>query len=306
MQKIIGLAALGLVYAAEDDRRLVVVNGCNSGPIWLAHTVASAVGPDPRDVKIAPGARASFQTGVGSGGLSATRYWAKMGCDSSGNKCSIGDSGGPGEGCVIRIPGKADNYSNCAPPIDTKFEATFVPPDQPTMDTVDMSLVDGYSLPFKLEVAGGNCTRHHTDTGPAEPFSEMDCSGLSLSRCPTGETINGNTVSLQATDPKTGKVAGCYSPCLRLTDDKWQKDAPVAPDSPQASPFCCAGVDGSPAACQAGPILKTEYVKSVHDSCVGAYGYAFDDKTSTIVCTTSTQYTLTFYCPTADTEVVVV
>merc|ERR1712216_738213 len=164
----------------------------------------------------------------------------------------------------------------------------------------------GYSLPFKLEVTGGNCTRHHTATGPALPFSELDCSGLSLGQCPTGEVVDGSALNLQATNPKTGKVAGCYSPCLRLTDDKWQKSPAVAPDSPQAAPFCCAGVDGSPAACQAGPILETKYVTSVHGSCPGAYGYAYDDKTSTVVCTTTTQYTLTFYCPTEEAEVVLV
>merc|ERR1719345_510381 len=107
-----------------------------------------------------------------------------MGCDASGNHCAIGDSGGPGEGCVIRITGKGDNYTQCAPPTDSKFEATFAPPNAPTRDTVDMSLVDGYSLPFKLEVAGGNCTRAQ------QPFQEMDCSGLSLKQCPTAEILN--------------------------------------------------------------------------------------------------------------------
>lgn len=306
MQKVVGLAALALAYAKDVDRRLLVVNGCQSGPIWLAHIIAGAVGPDPQDVKIAPGANFSFHTGLGSGGLSATRFWPKMGCDLTGNNCSIGDSGGPGESCVIRKPGKPDDYSKCAPPVDSKFEATFAPPDAPTKDTVDMSLVDGYSLPFKLEVMGGNCTRHHTASGPGVPFYKMDCSTLSWKSCPKVETLNGATVNLQATNPKTGKVAGCYSPCMRLTDDKWQKGPAVAPNSPQASPFCCQGVDGSPAACQAGPILQTKYVKSVHELCPAAYGYAYDDKTATIVCTTSTQYVLTFYCPVDEAQIVLV
>jgi hypothetical protein len=31
--------------------------------------------------------------------------------------------------------------------------------------------------------------------------------------------------------------------------------------------------------------------------CPAAYGYAYDDKTSTIACATTTRYTVTFLCP---------
>ena len=34
----------------------------------------------------------------------------------------------------------------------------------------------------------------------------------------------------------------------------------------------------------------------VKESCPAAYGYAYDDKTATITCTTSTEYKITFYC----------
>jgi hypothetical protein len=269
-----------------------VVNGCSSDSLWIAHIANGQIGPDPQDVKISPGGNARFHTSAGGVGLSATRFWPKMGCDQSGNNCSTGNSGGPGEGCVIRIPGQPDDYSHCAPPFDTKFEATFASPGGSTKDTVDMSLVDGFTLPFKLEVTGGSCTRHQ------QSFQKMDCSGLSLNRCPAAEKLNGKTVDLHGINPKTGKVTGCLSPCMKLTDDKWNKE-PVAPDSAQAGPYCCQGADGSPGACQAGPILQTQYLKAVKDLCPDAYGYAYDDKTATIVCTTSTEYTVTFYCPTA-------
>lgn len=153
-----------------------------------------------------------------------------------------------------------------------------------------MSLVDGYTLPFKLETTGGNCSRMQ------EPFEEMDCSGLSLTECPVSETLAGKTVSLHAVNPKTGKVAGCFSPCMKLTDNKYSSN-PVAPDSKTAGPYCCAGAFGAPQSCQAGPILKTEYLAAVRKSCPGAYGYAYDDKIATIACQVSTEYKLTFYCP---------
>lgn len=261
--------------------------------MWIAHMSINKVGPDPQDNKINPGGRMTFHTAEGGAGLVATRFWPKMGCDDTGNNCEIGASGGPGEGCVIRNPGMDDNYTQCNPPFDTKFEATFAPPDAPTRDTLDMSLVDGYSLPFKLETSGGSCMT----PGNQQSFDTMDCSGLSLSDCPTAERLNGRSVDLRAFHPKTGKIAGCYAPCQRLIDDKWNKAGSFAPDSAEAGPFCCAGAWGSPGACGAGPILQSEYMKYKNAHCPLAYGYPYDDRVATIICDTTTKYTVTFYCP---------
>ena len=217
-----------------------------------------------------------------------------MGCDTSGSNCSIGSSGGPGEGCVVRVPGHSDDYSHCAPPFDTKFEATFAAQGSTVRDVVDMSLVDGYTLPFKLEVSEGSCTRH------GQAFNGMDCSGLSMDRCPTKETLDNKIVNLNGINPKTGKRGGCYSPCMKLTDDKWNPPGTsVAPDSAAAGQYCCAGAWGSPSACNGGAILGTDYLTAVKDMCPAAYGYAYDDKVATIACTTTTRYTVTFYCMSA-------
>jgi len=277
--------------AAAGEERLTIANGCQTSPLWIAHLSADQVGPDPQDVKISAGESARFHTSHGSGGLSATRFWPKMGCDEAGNNCSIGDSGGPSEGCVIRKP-QGDDYSKCAPPFDTKFEATFAAPGSSGNDVVDMSLVDGYTLPFRLETSSGRCTRDQ------QSFVSMDCSGLSFEKCPTSESLNGKSMTLRGISPKTGKQAGCFSPCMRLTDDKWNISIPVAPDSTTAGPYCCAGDSGSPQACRSGPIQQTQYLKAVRDSCPMAYGYAFDDVVATIACQTSTEYKLTFFCPT--------
>ncbi len=284
----------------SSDTRLTVINGCqHNGPLWVAHIDAGGLGPDPQDVKLLPGASARFHTGAkGGGGLTATRFWPKMGCDATGSNCTVGSSGGPGEGCVVRVPGSPDDYSHCAPPVDTKFEATFAAwqgGSSAQKDVLDMSLVDGYSLPFKLEVSGGSCLRN------GNAFTEMDCSGLSLDVCPSAEVLNNKTVSLNAIDPKTGKHGGCYSPCMKLTDDKWNSNGTsVAPDSAAAGQYCCAGSWGTPQACKTGAILGTKYLKAVKDLCPAAYGYAYDDKTATIACTTTTEYVYVwireFYC----------
>jgi len=287
------LASLLTTALSDSNTRLTITNACKS-PLWIAHLVAGQVGPDPQDAKINPGQSAQFHTSVGGGGLSATRFWPKLGCDANGGNCTIGSSGGASEPCVVRVPGKPDDYSQCAPPFDSKFEATFASPGSAAKDVVDMSLVDGYSLPFKLEVSGGSCIRAQKD------FTELDCSGLSLAACPKAEMLDGKTVSLQATNPKSGALSGCFSPCMKLTDDKWNSN-PVSPDSATAGPYCCAGAWASPGACNgAGSILKTKYVTNVRQFCSGAYGYAYDDKIATIACSTSTQYKVTFYCPIID------
>lgn len=284
--------------ALSGERRLKIVNGCSNQVMWIAHMAANRVGPDPQDVKLRPGASYDFLTTEGSGGLAAVRYWPKLGCDAEGGNCTIGDSGGPGESCVIRAPGKPDDYSHCAPPTDTKIEATFAAPSSSGRDFIDMSLVDGYSLSFKLSVQG-SCTWKQSN------FTSMDCSGLSLQECPSGEMLDGQSRTLKAVNPKTGEVAGCYSPCMRLVDDKWSK--PVgSPDSPNVAPYCCAGAYASPQACTPGPVAHTKYLASVHTSCPQAYGYPFDDQRGTITCSSTTQYTLTYLCPaTAEQEVLV-
>lgn len=282
-------------YPAVESKRLTVVNGCSSGSMWIAHIAGGGVGPDEQDLKISPGQQAKFTTSTngGLGGLSATRYWPKMGCDETGNHCSIGDSGGPAEGCVIRIPGKDDNYTQCAPPVDTKFEATFAAPGWGQHDVLDMSLVDGYTLPFKLEVTdsfGAGCTRD------LKPFESMDCSELSLSNCPTTEVVGSNTFDLRAVNPKTGELAGCFSPCKKVTDDKWNETLPIRADSQDAGPYCCAGAYGNPQECSSGPIMQSNYLPAVKAQCPNAYGYPYDDHIATIACETTTEYVVTFYC----------
>ena len=275
-----------------------MVNGC-AEPLWIAHIQGGGLGPDAQDVKIGPGGNRTFHTGLHGGGLSAARFWPKLGCDFSGGHCSIGSSGGPAEACVIRAPGKPDDYSHCAPPVDTKFEATFATQGSALKDVLDMSLVDGFTLPFTLEVDGGSCERH------GQAFTGMDCSRLSLAHCPEAEALQGGqNVSLHAVDPKTGKAGGCYSPCTKLTDDKWNpKGTAVAPDSAVAGPYCCAGAWATPDACNSdGAVLSTRYLRAVKEMCAAAYAYAYDDKTATISCTTTTRYTVTFYCPARGTE----
>jgi len=284
-------------------RRLIIVNKCDKEPLWIAHMAAGTVGPDPQDVKIEPGKSHAFST---PSHLSATRYWPKMGCDESGQNCSIGSSGGPGEACKRNPVTGAEDYSRCAPPVDTKFEASFGQNGEPCnpkapggtemkgCDFIDMSLVDGWTLPFKFE-ADGDCK-----TNKDENVESIDCSGLTLDFCPATEHLSSITADLRAINPITKQVSGCYSPCSKLLDTKWSnKELAQGRKAEEAdvSPYCCPTPPQTPESCRAGPITATKFLKTIHEKCPGVYGYAYDDGMGLMRCASATIYTVSFYCP---------
>ena len=231
-------------------------------------------------------------------GLAATRFWPKWGCDTSGKGCLIGESGGPGESC---------SEAGCAPPVDSKFEATFgcMPetaavggcasnPSAPAQalgpdDWWDVSQVDGWTLPYKVEVVGEcDCAT-----------KVIDCSRLKLSSCPTSEYLGkayGNQ-SLLLTDPGSTATVGCYSPCAKLTYSQWGQGYTNTPESAAAQDYCCPTPPIEPAACSAGPIAATEFVAAVHKLCPSVYAYAYDDGVGLSKCPAGTRYDVTFYCP---------
>lgn len=292
----------GAALATAPPRRLTIVNGCLDKPLWIAHTAAGTTGPDEQDLKIEPLASHDFLT---PDGLSATRYWPKMGCDATGSNCEVGDSGGPGESCVIRAPGKGDDYSKCAPPVDTKFEASFGVNGQPCnpsaeggsemkgCDYVDISLVDGFTLPVKLDIQG-ECNESSVRQRRVQ---ELDCTGLSMDFCPHVEGLTGQrVVDLAARNPRTHQVAGCYSPCMRLLDTKWTHQAAAVGEDPDVLSYCCPTPPVSPEVCRAGAIMRTAFLRTVKKKCPGAYSFAYDDSNGLLRCTSATRYVLTFYC----------
>lgn len=304
-----GLAALS-AQGARGISRLRIVNGCPMETIWIAHEAAADIGPDSQNVEIKSHEHHDFET---PDNLMATRYWPKMGCDKRGTNCGLGASGGPGEACVKTSASGEVDYSQCAPPVDTKFEGSFgtngapCNPETPGgvdmagCDYIDVSLVDGWTLPFKLEIHGGECKA--TSNGVDTKVESIDCSKLLFEDCPASEELSaaGFTADLRAINPKTGKVAGCYSPCMLLQDEKWNNSRPAnfERNDDHVAPYCCPTPPETPEACRAGPITSTNFLKTVHKKCPGVYGYAYDDGTGLMRCESSTHYTLTLYCPAA-------
>ena len=129
--------------ASGTRKRLRIRNGCAADPLWIASTL----GP----YKLAAGATHAYD--IPDVGLAATRFWPKWGCNEAGQDCVVGQSGGgQGENCP---------KAGCAPPVDSKFEATFgcmpgtdncaVNPSKPSerlgeTDWCDVSQVYGWTL----------------------------------------------------------------------------------------------------------------------------------------------------------------
>jgi len=295
--------------AGVQPTRLRIVNGCGQ-PLWIFWQLGYMGGqmPVPHQTLLSgPGDHVDYP--IPDQGLAGTRFWAGYGCDSTGNNCRIGQSGGPANQGFTCPPW------GCAPPIDSKFEGTFgcmpyVPegacllnPSSPTHDPLprtdgrDTSAVDGFTLPYRVRVIG------HCGRGPTNGV--IDCSALSMASCPTFENLSSNgqypalsSVDMRLLTPTDAghRPAGCYSDCARLTFSQWSGMG-YTPNSPQALSYCCPTPPVTPAACSSGPVAQTGYTRLIHQQCPQVYGYAYDDGTGNWTCDAGTKYEVTFYCP---------
>jgi len=263
--------------------RLIVKNGCRTAPMWIASMFREEDRARyPNNVKLEPGETLTFdfptrQTVV------ATRFWPKMGCDADGQHCRLGSSGGPGQTCP---------RTGCAPPVDTKFEATWW--DFNTAEPVDWwdtSGVDGYTVPYTLEL-DSNCPQGRS----------LDCSTLSMADCPSDEVLNGKKVdlNLRFEGNSTGERVGCYSPCGKLTFSNWGNQFRYSPAALEARHFCCPTPPESVEACRSGPVEKTKFVHLFRQKCRDVYSYAYDDAMGLQTCPVGTTYRWTLLCPLGD------
>lgn len=283
-------------HGTDTSRRLRIRNGCDVEPMWIANDYHGS-DSDRLDERIASGGFVDLETTPGNPTM---RYWPKMWCDADGKNCALGSSGDRGRSC-IRDGG---DDSLCAPTVDTQFEATFgngqltCDPARGQVggcDHLDVSLVNGFTLPFSIQ-ALGSCFEDDLQVADSK---SIDCSRISTDSCPTAERLGNTTVDLRAKNPFTQQVVGCYSPCSKLTDDRWnntQAHGRQARDS-DAAPYCCPTPPETPVSCRAGPVASSAYVAAVHQICPGVYGYAYDDNLGLVRCTSQTHYEVTFYCP---------
>lgn len=281
--------------ATETPARLRVING-STEVMWIFWLGAAEGGtmPDAHQIRLGPGEHHDYS--VPPGGIAGTRFWPGLGCDDTGNGCTIGQSGGP----------SSDGFScpteGCAAPIDSKFEGTFgcmTPPCQtnpssptsaplPATDSWDTSLVDGFTLPFTVRVIG-DC--------PSGPLGGViDCSALQMNSCPTSEDLStGGAFPALATLSLVAGTAGCFSDCGRLTFPQRGNSPTFSPSSAEAQAYCCPTPPVTPEACRAGPVARTGYTTLVHEQCPHVYAYGYDDGVGLWSCPAGVRYEVTFY-----------
>lgn len=268
--------------AGPAPARLRVTNKCEV-PIWIQQQGF------PTDALVMLDKDKSHEYQIPAAGLASTRFWPKILCDKDGNNCAIGQSSAP-------CPAKG-----CAPPVDSKLEATwgctladktkcgYTPQGVRMIDTFwNASAVDGYTLPFTVAISGGD---KRTSCIP------VDCADLATAKCPTDEDLsNGGknptyahqnlaTKNPATSGPFAGGYAGCFATCTKLNYPGWGGDGLNAPAGAVEQMYCCPTPPISAAQCSAGPVATTKYVKSIHAACKGtAYGYAYDDGLGGRVC----------------------
>lgn len=277
--------------------RLRIVNRCPER-IWIAQ---SDNVPGAPNVPLAPGAFHDYA--IPEAGLAAARFWPKLGCDESGHACAIGDTGeGGGAPC---------GPDGCHPPVDSKFEVTFAPAGSADATFYNLSLVDGYTLPFTVTPKGpgagvGGCTA-------------SDCSQLTVDACPSGEDLGGDLypeyagVDLRLRDPADpARTLACVSPCKA-----WSYPAPYGLGRPESEDpglhLCCpTPIDPASGACTAASgcispeacrdpgdplsVEHTDFVALVRARCPTAYSYSYDDAAGLHACPADAAFEVVF-CP---------
>jgi hypothetical protein len=274
-------ALIALTAATTADAGKVVVRNACRFTVWMEQlNVPNA----PKVAKIAAGRQRTYRIPEGET-VSAMRWWPKRGCDKDGENCAVGQSMAP---CPA---------GGCAPPIDSKLEATWCVGD--ACETFfNLSMVDGYTLPVSM--------RPKAPDNISAGCKPAACPSLSTRAdvCPTDEDLSTDGQfpalahqDLRMRDPVSGKVTGCFSPCGKLTYAKAYGGHEYKPQDPQAAYYCCKGVADTPEVCGAGPVRHTSYARLIDEACRRqVYGWAYDDANGTHTCTGDLTIVLTI-CP---------
>ncbi|KAJ7234655.1 thaumatin [Mycena rebaudengoi] len=243
--------ALAFVSAVAAQRTFKVFNNCPF-TIWCLFT--SAGGRPAQATGWSQNAFATVTFSVPSNWVRNGRIWARRNCNFSVN---------PGPNSCL--DGGCNGGLVCDP-----ITGTGVPPASLAefnlgaggTDFYDVSLVDGYNLPVRIDnTAGCPIPKCAVDLGP---------------NCPA---------SLKGPLDSTGFPVGCKSACL----------VDALNGRAANSPNCCSGSFNTPQTCPSSGVQFYSYFKQ---NCPAAYAYAYDDLTSLFTCPSSANagYTISF-CP---------
>ncbi|KAF8878090.1 thaumatin-like protein [Infundibulicybe gibba] len=255
MKFFITASTLGFISAATA-RTFTVYNACPF-TIWPAMFTDLNVAPNvpnfPTGWEAASFTKVSFTV---PDNWKAGRIWARRNCDFSTNPGPNSCLDGGCNGGLL-----CDPHTGTGVPPATVAEWTLQ--GDGNRDFYDISLVDGYNLPARIDNNKGcHIADCPVDLGP---------------NCPS---------QLKGPFDSTGFPVGCRSACEANLDGN-QGD----------SANCCSGSHNTPETCPNSGVAFYSYFKS---NCPNSYAYAFDESSGTALWTCDSglaaDYTLTF-CP---------
>jgi len=245
-------ASLALGAMSASARTFTVYNGC---PFTIWPAIFTAPGNPAPD--FTTGWQANAFTAVSFSvpdNWRAGRIWARRNCNFDDPNPATQCADGGCNGGLVCDP----TTGTGVPPASL---AEFTLSGDGNQDFYDVSLVDGYNLPIRID-NGEGCPvpKCAVDLGP---------------NCPA---------QFQGPFDSTGFPLGCKSACL------------VDPN-PSNSPACCSGQFSTPQTCPSSGSATYTYFKS---NCPDAYAYAFDESSESALWTCdaglAADYTVTF-CP---------
>ncbi|KAJ6479703.1 thaumatin [Mycena sanguinolenta] len=251
MKSVIALS-LAMASTTAAQRTMTVYNACPF-TIWPALFTSNGGRPSQATGWSADSFTAvSFQVAEDWNG----RIWARRDCDFSSNP---GPNSCLDGGCVGGL--ECDVNTGTGVPPATLAEFNF---NGGGSDFYDVSLVDGYNLPMRIDNnVGCSVASCPVDLGP---------------NCPAAQ---------RGPYDSSGFPVGCKSAC---TVDALNGNA-------GDSPNCCSGSHDTPATCPPSGVTNYAYFKN---NCPDAYAYAYDESSGTALWTCSSSsnaaYTVTF-CP---------
>ncbi|EDR10333.1 thaumatin-like protein [Laccaria bicolor S238N-H82] len=256
MKSYIGVGIAALLLPGAIARTFTVRNACPF-TIWPAMFTDLNVAQNVPSFATGWEAGASTQVNFAvPDNWKAGRIWARRDCDFSTNP---GPNSCLDGGCNGGL--ECDPHTGTGVPPATVAEWTLQ--GDGNQDFYDVSLVDGYNLPMRIDNNVGcpvaDCP---VDLGP---------------NCPT---------PLKGPFDSTGFPVGCKSACNANLDG-----------NPGNSANCCSGSHNTAATCPSSGVQFYSYFKG---NCPNAYAYAFDESSGTALWTCNSglnaDYTLTF-CP---------
>lgn len=223
---MVACATFTIINMVEADKSIIVVNQCDHD-LQVGYQTNGE--PNGQVIPVAQGDSSELPIEDDWAG----RVWARRSCDV--HDCTLAGAENPASLAEFKMNGAED------------------------IDYYDVSFVDGYNLPMRIEP---------DDLADDQPSDARHCQPTFCNTTPPCP----NDLAFYHAD--TNALAGCQSACSRYKEDA----------------YCCTGDHATPDTC-----TSNHFAKVVKEACPDVYTYPFDDEFSVYGCQAAS-YKVTF-CP---------